>query len=250
MDTPVIKVTTDYSKFKTLLFNRAVVLPYVENLVDSINNRDLTMFKPIIVNEKMEIIDGQHTFEALKKTKKPVHYLVAKGAGITDVVILNSVAQKWSLTDYLNSFIQQGFGEYKKLKDFAIKNKLTISNAMALLTIYGKDGEKLNSVILRFARTEFKKGKFKITSAADGQELADYVNALARYCDDQAYRDRAFIDAVYSIWRKGEIEVNELIEKVKGYRQPLYRRANVRDYLRQFEDVYNSGLTKSKVRLY
>lgn len=56
--------TKDYSKFKHLEGNRNIVKPHLKRLKASMEKNYL--FSPILINEKHEIIDGQHRFEVCK----------------------------------------------------------------------------------------------------------------------------------------------------------------------------------------
>ena len=69
-----IHVTSDYDQFTYLVGNRDIVNKHVKSLSAEIDNRDLEI--PIIVNEKMEVCDGQHRLEAYKVLGKPVPYIV------------------------------------------------------------------------------------------------------------------------------------------------------------------------------
>ena len=68
MNNKNIHITKNYNDFKFVKGNRAINYTHVNNLVDSIKEKDLQM--PIIVDEKMNIIDGQHRFEAYRLLKK------------------------------------------------------------------------------------------------------------------------------------------------------------------------------------
>ena len=57
-DTTKIYTTKDYSIFGYILGNRDIVQNHVLNLAKLIKEIDLEV--PIIVNEKMEVCDGQH----------------------------------------------------------------------------------------------------------------------------------------------------------------------------------------------
>ena len=71
-----IHVTSDYSKFSYLVGNRDIVNKHVKDLSGHIDERDLSI--PIIVNENMEVCDGQHRLEAYKVLGLPVHYIVKR----------------------------------------------------------------------------------------------------------------------------------------------------------------------------
>jgi len=69
--------TTDYSKFNTLAGNRQVNIAHVKKLESSFDEEYL--ISPILVNEKFQIIDGQHRFEAAKNLKLPIYYYMIQG---------------------------------------------------------------------------------------------------------------------------------------------------------------------------
>lgn len=83
----------EYSEFKKLNGNRSVLEQRKNMIIASIQERGWIR-NPIVVNEKMEIIDGQGRFEALKKLNMPVEYVVAKGATISDCIALNIKQKK------------------------------------------------------------------------------------------------------------------------------------------------------------
>ena len=57
-----ILVTKDYHKFSFLKGNRAINIRHLNNLITSIKEKDLKM--PIIVNEELGVLDGQHRLKA------------------------------------------------------------------------------------------------------------------------------------------------------------------------------------------
>ena len=54
--------TTQYNIFKLYKGNRVVKEPYVRRLVEKIKNKDYKV--PVIVDSKMNVVDGQHRLEA------------------------------------------------------------------------------------------------------------------------------------------------------------------------------------------
>jgi hypothetical protein len=84
-DQPVnmVYITTKYSQFKILSDNRDVNSLHVKRLVESFN--DMHLVCPIIVNENMEVIDGQHRLQASIETGLPIYYIQVPGYGIREV---------------------------------------------------------------------------------------------------------------------------------------------------------------------
>jgi ParB-like chromosome segregation protein Spo0J len=84
-----IQVSEDYSSFKRIDGNRTINKAQVKKLYDSFNeNPGLASAVPIVVNDKMEIIDGQHRFESLKKLNLPIYYYEVEGLKLQEEAIL------------------------------------------------------------------------------------------------------------------------------------------------------------------
>ena len=73
-----------------------------------LKEKDLTLDFPIIVNKQMEIIDGQHTFEACKFNGLPIYYMFTVLANIDDISNINSVKKKWTMEDFLHQYVEKG----------------------------------------------------------------------------------------------------------------------------------------------
>ena len=87
MDKNKIYKTTDYSLFKYLKGNRAITELHVRRLVESIKEKDLQV--PIIVDEKMNVVEGQHRLEAYKIVGRPILYIVKDNVTLEDLRKLN-----------------------------------------------------------------------------------------------------------------------------------------------------------------
>lgn len=80
--------TNDYSIFKSIMGNRTINLKNVNNIINNIKKNGL-LPTVIIVNEKMEVIDGQHRLQALKELNLPVYYQIKEGLSINDCIAYN-----------------------------------------------------------------------------------------------------------------------------------------------------------------
>ncbi len=101
MGTPIIESTENYTLFKTIDGNRKVRSAHVKKLKESIVIDPRTiLFAPILVNEKYQVIDGQHRLEAIKQLGLPVYFIRHKGLGLDIVQKLNSNAKQWQPIDY------------------------------------------------------------------------------------------------------------------------------------------------------
>lgn len=82
---------------------------------------------PILVNEKMQVIDGNHRLEAAKQLDLEVYFQVISGADSDTMILLNTAQKKWSFSDYVNFYACQGKKPYLILADLSKKYKLPTS---------------------------------------------------------------------------------------------------------------------------
>ena len=113
-----IQSTTDYDQFKVLGGNRNVSTQHVNRLVAQIEETgNITQVSPIIVNEKFQVIDGQHRLRAAEKTGVPVGYLVKPGLVVEDALRMNITSKTWTPYDYLNLYVEKGYKPYVKFAE-------------------------------------------------------------------------------------------------------------------------------------
>ena len=126
----MIQKTTDYSKFKTLKANRSLSATHLARLTLSISRRNMLEQNPIIVNENMEVIDGQHRLEVARLNHWAVYYTVVPDAGIDEVMEMNANLRTWKLIDYVDSLITRGYKDMQYIKEFADAYDISISDAI------------------------------------------------------------------------------------------------------------------------
>ena len=109
-----MKRTTDYGIFNRLAGNRSVDEKRVQKIIQSIQTVGYVP-NPIVVNEKMEVIDGQGRLEALKRLGMPVDYIISKGTTIRQTQVMNATSTTWSKEDYIKSYAEGGSKSYQRL---------------------------------------------------------------------------------------------------------------------------------------
>lgn len=102
-----VYVTEKYGLFKRLDGNRDIVESRKRKIIKSIQKVGY-IINPIIVNEKMEIIDGQGRYEACKELGLPIYFVKAKGAGIDECMAMNISQSNWTMMDYIQSYAELG----------------------------------------------------------------------------------------------------------------------------------------------
>lgn len=239
-----IEKTTNYGKFKSIRGNREINRVHLNKLCNSILENNLLEANPIIVNEKFQVLDGQHRLLAAEKLGLPIYYvLTPNGAGsIAEVQMLNSNLRVWSMLNYLNSYVARGNSDYVELQNFTNNTGLSLGIAILLFSGAQSKGRTGNNVI-----NSFKDGTFQATFKDFAYDTYKALTSISKYCDDNSWNDREFVSVLVMTQRAG-IKSETLLLKLdtSGIRVP--RLATRRQYIRFFEDVL-SYKAKTPVRL-
>ena len=118
MRTEVGKVysETAYSKFLFIKENRDVKEARKRKIQKSIEKIGWVRC-PVVVNEKMEIVDGQGRFEACKQLGLPIEYVIAEGTGRDHCIQLNISSSSWTTDDYIRFYAEMGNESYARFLD-------------------------------------------------------------------------------------------------------------------------------------
>ena len=113
--------TNDLSVFNQIKGNRPPNPQHIRRLADSIKTNGILQ-NPIIVNEKMDVIDGQHRLLAAKEANSSVFYIVVDGYELNEVQVLNLNQKNWTSKDFLEGYADMGIESYVKLRNFYKEN--------------------------------------------------------------------------------------------------------------------------------
>lgn len=228
---PMVKIsnqvhtTTDYFLFKPIDGNRELNLLHFKRLKKSIEENYL--FTVIIVNEKKEIIDGQHRFQCCKELGLPINYIVCEGYGLNEVHVLNQNSKTWNADDYLDGYCKLGYPHYIEYAKFKAKFDFGHNECMLLL------GGEMGGQHVK----EFYNGKFRIKDYNKALEIATKVSMIEPYYD--GYKRKTFIRAMNKIFAKSNFDFTQLLQKLKIQPTALQDCTSVEQYILLIEEIYN-----------
>lgn len=226
IDSKQVHTTTDYFLFKPIDGNRNKNLLHINRLKKSMEEHYL--FTIIIVNEKYEIIDGQHRFDVIQELGLPLHYIICKGYGLNEVHILNNNSKTWNADDYLIGYVNLGYKDYVKYKDF--KEKFSIGHHECMSLLGGSTQGRVPVDI-------FYKGEFKIKSLYEAENLMTKILLIEPYYT--GVRRRSFIFAMIAMLKNENFDINEFIGKLRLQPTALTDCVNVVKYKELIEEIYN-----------
>lgn len=228
MDKEINKVysSTDYGKFSMLETNRDLRIPHVEELKESIKNHPLE--KPIDVNEKFQIIDGQHRFWAWQDLGMPIIYIIHKGWGETEVPILNTNQKNWLPSDFVKMYSEMGKEDYTKYKEFSERYGFT-HHANILLLSGGSIKSKQTKL--------FNEGKFEVKKWMWANMIAKQILDLKPHY--AGYKRSSFVSAYIQISMDNKFNHTVLMEKMQYQSRKLVDCTTVSEYYELLLEIYN-----------
>jgi len=251
-----VQTTKDYLRFKFLQGNRDLVegnIKAVMNQISAFGQR-----QPIIINERNEIIDGQHRLEACRRLNIPIKYIVDNGARIDHVISANIVGKKWTLTDYIKRFVAEGNENYVELYDFLLEAKSAgIQSSAALQIVRGgyrdrtyymyDDGKvRIHGSTNKAQRlyavgNDINLGQFTMPNKKGVQERFESVLAFRSF---PFYKHGRFIQALLQVMRITEFDVKRLEKQAQRYPSRFTNEPDTDSFVRMFESVYNYRFSK------
>ena len=233
-----IKTTTDYGWFKTMRGNRAINYKKVQELIRSIQNHGYRSV-PIVVNNDMEVIDGQHRLAALKHMKMPVPYIVDEGATLEECIALNSFQTRWKQTDYVEANVAAGNEDYIILKKFLERHK---PYGIATIT-FAINGSRANSPGIR-------NGFFTVYDKSEAHllEAARNLKTLAEICGNK-HKSTTFEQAALFAMSVDGVHRDRLVKKLQPMLEASPKLATFADWEKAIEKAYNKG-ARADERIY
>jgi len=225
-----VHTTNNYSMFKTLNGNRDVNQLHLTRLKESIKKNHLTTI--IMVNEKLEIIDGQHRFLISQELKLPINYIISKNYGLNEVQILNANMKNWQTIDYVNGYCDLGYKDYIIYRDFVEEYGFQSQVSILLLSGEHSTGTQESSPALRF-----KEGLFKIKDLNNAKRMAEKIMMIEPYY--KGFLRRSFILALIGMFKNENFEFTEFIAKLKQQPTTLQDCTSTSQYKSLIEEIYN-----------
>lgn len=229
-----IKSTNNYSLFQPLKGNRDINRGHVVRIKESMKKQMLPTF--IEVNERYEVIDGQHRLEALKELGLPVYYIVNEGSGLREAQRHNEIKKKWGYADILASHCAAENDNYLFIRYIMNKYNLTLFNAL-IACQRGNDGQRI--------QYKFLQGELEITNKKEIEDLirkALRINAFVNIMRKTAWS--AILQCVDSQY----FDVDVFIRKLTYLKDQFSPQVTKKQQIAQIEEIYNYK-SRNKVNL-
>ena len=231
--------TRNYGKFSFLGLNRKLNRRCINALKNSIAKNGY-IGSPILVNERFEILDGQHRFVALKEAGMEIPYQVIN-TDYDAIIDLNTTQHNWSVEDYINFYCEKDHNQhYVRLKRLC--NELNTSPTNILMMAYRRkpSGQELINI---------KKGLLRLTIDDElrAKNFYDVYNQIAKLL--RMTPTTRLCSALVNISCRPRFKWKILVEKASKYPTMAYNCRTVDEFVVMFKDLYNYKQKKEENRI-
>lgn len=236
---------TNYDEFKYLGGNRDI--NHAKKLLESITENGFYNV-PILVNENMEIIDGQGRFEALKTLGLPVRYVVEEGASLEACRVLNMKQTNWSSIDYVKSYKESGNENYARLNTLVEKYKGSFTLVQIAKFCVGESPCVYTSNSHSICK-DIENGIFELTEEQYENTilLLDYLKSFKGFIRNSKAQGRTsyLYEVLRVCFESPEIDNNRMLKRYEGYASSYLKGiATMDDALHQTGLIYNMNSRK------
>lgn len=228
----MIKKTKSYEMFIFREDNREKIdQSHVKRLVESIKSRNLLELRPIVVNDQMEVIDGQHRLMAAKQLGVEIYYQQEKNLDAQDIIKMN-ISKPWTIADYFNFYCHHQYDEYMKLKKFMQDNNISLKVALTMAV-----GQ------LRVGFIDFRNGKFQFKYETLNEEVQtcwNTINYIKKINGFSSYTSsNRFWKALLKLVRHRFFDEEKWLSNMQKMIDHFSPKAREEDYISMLQTVYN-----------
>lgn len=232
----IVQETNNYKQFKVLGANRHLNASHVKNLKTSLEEYgNFTQSRPILVNERFEVIDGQHRLAALKELGLPVFFTVIPGLRVHDARLMNINQKNWTPVDYLESYAKEGRKAYVALNQLHEEYPdVTLSSLIPYAL-----GAYPHGIFADFRRGDYP--EFNVDEAHQRLDMLQELQEL-----NEVFKRKSVSLAVLQMIRNDKYDHGRMVKKVRQLSPEILPYQGIGNNLRQLEDVYNHMLSEDR----
>lgn len=222
--------TKNYTMFKFREDNRTLNKTHISKLTDKMKNVGWIPGSYVVINDKGEIIDGQHRVKAAINAGVPVTYTIERKAGFEQIRGLNQNQKNWSLADHIHGYVKENNPNYIKLDNF-LKEFPDFRVTEALMFLQNNASPVHRDV--------FESGQFQVRNVEKGKVWAKNILSLKPFFE-KGYNKSIFVRALIRIMaKKSDFKFEEFLHKVQLRPGMIHLCGSVDLYTEMIEDIYN-----------
>jgi len=231
-----VHTTFEYSKFTYLSYNREINENHVKQLMADIEVNGLML--PITVDRKLNVIDGQHRFEACRLLGRPLKFHIIETDPDVALTTLNNVRRSWKMSNWIDYWAGKGRSDYGFIRE---KSKTTGVPITLTAEIFAPTTTGCTRTI--------KRGEYVITDKSNdiGSKIMDTISKCETIIGQDA-KKRSFIRAIkHVVMRNDNFVPDRLLVSMK--KNPFSVYAKTEDTADAIVESYNYRLKLEKNKI-
>lgn len=232
----IMSRSKDYSKFNILSENRNIDHNHIDKIKESITKHGYLSSNPIIVDEKMNIIDGQHRFLACKEMGLPIDYEVIEDSE-SMIIDLNTTQKKWTIYDYLKYYaIKDNNENYIRVLNLMGKYKTSAQMIFSIALKRGMGGEITRTV---------RQGtlKFDVDDVARVEGCFKKIDTISKNL--KKGKVTRMVQALMQISRNPLFNWDRMLRQSELYPTIAYNCRSIAEYIVMLKELYNFNIRKA-----
>lgn len=229
--------TGNYDMFKFIEGNRMVDDNHVKKLMRMMSKSGYDGTRPIKVNERMQITDGQHRLEAAKRLGIEVAYVISDGAGLQDCIEDNSGRKAWTDLNFINAYAELGKTDY-----IYMQNLIKQFSKLPLKAIFGALQSGSSDAV--------RGGRMNVTPEqySEAQRALQYMMQFMPTLEDIESNGKhsAYMEALAFCYYCENIDNDMLLSKVKTNCDRIRKASRRNDAVEYLGAAYNTHTVQDK----
>lgn len=232
--------TKNYEMFKFRNDNRSIRQYHVQELVNKMKEKGWIQGSYAVINEKNEVIDGQHRILAARTIGIPVSFTIERKTSFDTIQDLNQSQVNWSKYDHVHGWVTKQNQNYIILEGFMKRYpEFKITEMMMFLS------NSFTSV----TKETFESGRFEVRSVRVGEEWINNFRQLKPYFE-KGYNKSIFVRSLIKVMsKKKEFSFDQFIHKVSIRPGSIHLCGTVDQYVEMIENIYNFQRKGGKINL-
>ena len=234
--------TKNYDKFSLVVGNRPIKRKGVKwnTLLESIKEHG--QLEPALVNERFEVINGQHRLACCMELGIPFKYTFGRGSVSGELIAEANRSNKWGMREYVNFYANQTDESAISYKYFeALREEFKLGDSALTSVLSGSDGTCVRKAIQRGTLEITEKHYTQVRKClTELQELGFF-----KWKKENSINARAYWEAVTYAWRHKDVNLKRLIKVMFENEYRIPSTAKPTELLRCLSEIYNKRLAKA-----
>ncbi|GAB3065400.1 ParB N-terminal domain-containing protein [Salinicoccus sesuvii] len=224
--------TKKFDDFTFLEENRDVAMNHVNRLAQNI--KEGYEMPPILVDEELKVIDGQHRLMAHEMLQRPIRFIIQENMKENTLQKANTNVKIWTTAQHIEYHIKKGNAHYIKLKAFREYSELQWGTAMRILG--GSKDKKIKSEakVLQY-------GLFEVRYEEDAYNFVDEVVLRMRMESPTS----KIVSAIKNIYDIG-VDTRRLVTAINVTEEEIQLMNTIPKIMETIAKIYNKDLKKSE----